>query len=205
MGRKNKGMFYYIARIAVYIVMMIFYKPRFEGLENVPRDKGFILCSNHISTFDPILVAVRVKPRCYFMAKEELFKNPFVSLIIRGLGAFPVNRGKGDTAAVEKAVQYVKEGKVVAIFPEGHRSKDGSLQKLKSGAVVIAAETGGGLQPCVIKKGKKGLFRTPVVIRYGKFISHEELGLTGRSPSQIRAANRLLTQSLSILLEEANV
>ena len=93
-------MFYYIARIAVYIVLMIFYKPRFEGLENVPKDKGFILVSNHISNFDPIFVAVKVKPRCYFMAKEELFRNPFVSLIIRGLGAFPVSRGKGDTAPI---------------------------------------------------------------------------------------------------------
>ena len=198
-------MFYYIARIAVYIVLMIFYKPRFEGLENVPKDKGFILVSNHISNFDPIFVAVKVKPRCYFMAKEELFRNPFVSLIIRGLGAFPVSRGKGDTAAVEKAVGYVKEGKVVAIFPEGHRSPDGKLQKLKSGAVVIAAETGGGMQPCVVRKGPKKGHRTPVVIRYGKFISHEELGLTGRTPSQIRSANKLLTKTLTDLLEETDV
>lgn len=198
-------MFYYIARVAVYIVLMIFYKPRFEGLENVPKDKGFILVSNHISNFDPIFVAVKVKPRCYFMAKEELFRNPFVSLIIRGLGAFPVSRGKGDTAAVEKAVGYVKEGKVVAIFPEGHRSPDGKLQKLKSGAVVIAAETGGGMQPCVVRKGPKKGLRTPVVIRYGKFISHEELGLTGRTPSQIRTANKLLTKTLTDLLEETDV
>lgn len=197
-------MFYYIARVAVYIVLMIFYKPRFEGLENVPKDKGFILVSNHISNFDPIFVAVKVKPRCYFMAKEELFRNPFVSLIIRGLGAFPVSRGKGDTAAVEKAVGYVKEGKVVAIFPEGHRSPDGKLQKLKSGAVVIAAETGGGMQPCIVKKGEKKGLRTPVTIRYGKFITHEQLGLTGRTPSQIRAANKLLTRTLSGLLEDTD-
>ena len=129
----------------------------------------------------------------------------FVSLIIRGLGAFPVSRGKGDTAAVEKAVGYVKEGKVVAIFPEGHRSPDGKLQKLKSGAVVIAAETGGGMQPCVVRKGPKKGLRTPVVIRYGKFISHEELGLTGRTPSQIRSANKLLTKTLTDLLEETDV
>ena len=197
-------MFYYIARVAVYIVLRILYKPRFEGLENVPRDKGFILVSNHISNFDPIFIAVKVKPQCFFMAKEELFRNPFVSLIIRGLGAFPVSRGKGDTAAVEKAVGLVKAGKVVAIFPEGHRSPDGKLQKLKSGAVVIAAETGGGMQPCIIQKGTKKILRTPVTIRYGKFISHEELGLNGRSPSQIRAANKLLTRTLAGLMEETD-
>lgn len=197
--------FYKIARAVTHLISKCLYKVRYEGLENVPTDRGFILCSNHISNFDPILIAVRLRPQCFFMAKEELFKNPFVSLIIRGLGAFPVSRGKGDTAAIEKAVNYVKDGKVVAIFPEGHRSKDGNLQKLKSGAVVIAAETGGGLQPCVIKKGEKRFLRTPVVIRYGKFITHQQLGLTGRVPAQIRSANKLLTASLEGMLEDIHV
>ena len=110
--------FYKIARAATFLVSKILYKVRYEGLENVPNDRGFILCSNHISTFDPILIAVRLKPQCFFMAKEELFENKLLAPIIRGLGAFPVTRGKGDTAAIEKAVDYVKNGKVVAIFPK---------------------------------------------------------------------------------------
>ena len=197
--------FYKIARVVTSVVSKIRYKISYEGLENVPTGHGFILCSNHISLFDPILVAVPLKPQCFFMAKEELFQNKFLSLIITALGAFPVSRGKGDTAAIDKAVGYVKSGKVVAIFPEGHRSKDGQLQKLKSGAVVIAAETGEGLQPCVIKKGQKRFLRTPIVIRYGKFITPEELGLTGRVPSQIRSANKLLTSSLQEMLEDIHV
>ena len=197
--------FYFIAKNVTRFISHLFYKIKYEGIENVPTDRGFILCSNHVTMFDPILVAVRVKPQCFFMAKEELFKNRFVSLIIRGLGAFPVSRGKGDTEAVDKAVSYVKEGKVVAIFPEGTRSKDGHLQKLKSGAVVIAAQTGGGLQPCVIKMGEKKGLRRPVVIRYGQFITHEQLGLTGRVPSQIRAANKLLTSSLQTMLDDIQI
>ncbi len=198
-------LFYKVARAVTLLVSKMLYKVRFEGLENVPNDRGFILCSNHISTFDPILIAVKLKPQCFFMAKEELFENKLLGPIIRGLGAFPVSRGKGDTAAIEKAVDYVKNGKVVAIFPEGHRSPDGKLQKLKSGAVVIAAETGMGLQPCVIKKGERHGLRTPVVIRYGSFITHEQLGLTGKVPSQIRAANRLLTNSMETMLEDIHV
>ena len=198
-------LFYKVARAVTLLVSKMLYKVRFEGLENVPNDRGFILCSNHISTFDPILIAVKLKPQCFFMAKEELFENKLLGPTIRGLGAFPVSRGKGDTAAIEKAVDYVKNGKVVAIFPEGHRSPDGKLQKLKSGAVVIAAETGMGLQPCVIKKGERHGLRTPVVIRYGSFITHEQLGLTGKVPSQIRAANRLLTNSMETMLEDIHV
>ena len=197
--------FYSIAKAVTRLISHLFYKIKYEGIENIPTDRGFILCSNHVTMFDPILVAVRVKPQCFFMAKEELFKNKFVSLIIRGLGAFPVSRGKGDTEAVDKAVNYVKEGKVVAIFPEGTRSKDGHLQKLKSGAVVIAAQTGGGLQPCVIKMGEKKSLRRPVVIRYGQFITHEQLGLTGKVPSQIRAANKLLTSSLQTMLDDIQI
>ena len=148
-------MFYYIARIAVYIVLMIFYKPRFEGLENVPKDKGFILVSNHISNFDPIFVAVKVKPRCYFMAKEELFRNPFVSLIIRGLGAFPVSRGKGDTAAVEKAVEYVKEGKVVAIFPKGTEAPTASSRSSNPARLSSPPRRAGGCSPASSGKGRR--------------------------------------------------
>ena len=63
--------FYKIARAATFLVSKILYKVRYEGLENVPNDRGFILCSNHISTFDPILIAVRLKPQCFFMAKGQ--------------------------------------------------------------------------------------------------------------------------------------
>lgn len=199
------SLFYSVAKTVTRWISHIFYKVTYEGVEKVPTDRGFILCSNHVSMFDPILVAVRVKPQCFFMAKEELFRNKFVSMIITGLGAFPVSRGKGDTEAVDKAVNYVKNGKVVAIFPEGTRSKDGNLQKLKSGAVVIAAQTEGGLQPCVVKMGEKRRFRRPVVIRYGDFITHEQLGLTGRVPSQIRAANKLLTTSLQTMLDDIHI
>lgn len=196
--------FYVFARGVVNLVSRLMYKVRYEGVEHVP-EKGFVLCSNHISQFDPIFVAMKLKPQCFFMAKEELFRFKPLALLLRALGAFPVARGKGDTGAIEKAVHLVKSGSVVAIFPEGHRSKTGELQKLKSGAVLIAAETGCGLQPCVIKKGKRKFIRRPVVVRYGTFITPEQLAIQNRAPSEIRAANRLLTGTLQNLLEEAHV
>lgn len=195
--------FYVLARWVVLQVSKLLYKVTYEGTEKVP-DGGFILCSNHISLFDPIFVAVKVKPQCHFMAKEELFRNKALGLLLKALGAFPVSRGKGDTGAIDHAVDLVKSGKVVGIFPEGTRSRTGELQKLKSGAVVVAAQTGCGLQPCVIKKGEKKFLRTPVTVRYGDFIPPERLGITDRSPSQIRSANRLLTDTLKTMLEETH-
>jgi len=197
--------FYKFARAVVAVVAHLLYKIEYIGLENVPKDKGFILCCNHISAFDPILIAIKLKPQCHFMAKAELFKNKALAFLLSHLGAFPVSRGKGDTAAIDVAIDHVKNGRVVAIFPEGTRSKTGEMGKLKSGAVVVAAQTEGGLQPCVIKKGKRRFIRTPLTVRYGEYISHETLGLTGKVPSQIKAANRMLTETLHTMLEETHV
>lgn len=197
--------FYNFARQVTILVAHIRYHLRYEGLENIPTEGGFILCSNHISMFDPILVAIRVKPQCFFMAKEELFRFKPLGALIRALGAFPVSRGKGDTAAIDKAADIVKSGRVLAIFPEGHRSKDGKLLKLKSGAVVVASMTGADLLPCVIRKGPKKGLRYTVTVRYGKMIPNEKLGLTeAKAPAEIRGANRLLTDTLTGLLEETN-
>lgn len=196
--------FYTFARSVVNLVARMRYKITYEGLENVPEG-GFVLCCNHISMFDPILIAIKLKPQCYFMAKEELFKMKPFALLFRHLGAFPVARGKGDTGAIDYAVELVRNGKIVGIFPEGTRSRDGRLQKLKSGAVVVAAQTGCGLQPCVIKKGGRLFIRRALTVRYGKFISHEQLGITGHSPAQIRSANRLLTSTFTTMLEETHV
>ena len=139
--------FYNFARQVMILVSRCQYRLEYEGLENIPENGGFILCSNHISMYDPILVAIRVKPQCFFMAKEELFRFKPLAFLIRALGAFPVSRGKGDTGAIEKAAEIVESGGVLAIFPEGHRSKDGKLLKLKSGAVVVASMTGADLLP----------------------------------------------------------
>ncbi len=197
--------FYNFARQVTILVAHIRYHLRYEGLENIPTEGGFILCSNHISMFDPILVAIRVKPQCFFMAKEELFRFKPFAMLIRALGAFPVSRGKGDTGAIDKAAEIVKTGHVLAIFPEGHRSKDGKLLKLKSGAVVVASMTGADLLPCVIHKGPKKGLRYTVTVRYGKMIPNEKLGLTEeKTPAEIRNANRLLTDTLTGLLEASN-
>ncbi len=187
--------FYNFGRVVTTAFVRLIYRLRFEGLENIPEGRGFILCSNHISDLDPILVAIRVKPQCYFMAKEELFKIPVLSTIVRALGAFPVARGKGDTAAIDHAINVVNSGRVRT------RTKDGRLLKLKSGAIVVASKTGGDLLPCVIKKGQRKFLRRTVTVKYGKVIPNEALGLTGTSPSEIKQANKLLTATLTGMLE----
>ncbi len=196
--------FYTIAKNIVAFFIPLFYRIKYEGIENIPKNEGYILCSNHISNMDPIFLAVKIKNQCHFMSKQELFKIPVLSYFLRILGAFPVNRGKGDTKAVEHAISIVKDNKILAIFPEGTRSKNGELLKLKSGVFVIASRTGGDLLPCVIKKGNKGFLRRKITVKYGKLIPNSELGTSEMLPSELKNANRMLSKTFSDMLEEIN-
>ena len=198
--------FYTFARFVVNVYSHIVYRLKFEGMENIPAEGGFILCSSHITQLDPIMVAERLKHQCFFMAKEELFKNKLVSALLRALGAFPVSRGTGDTAAIDRAVEIVKNGQVLAIFPEGTRSKTGKLQKLKSGVVVVAAQTGADILPCIVKMGKRKWLRRSFTVSYGPVIQNAELGLSAgdASPSALKNAKRVLTQRMEAQWEATN-
>ena len=86
--------------------------------------------------------------RVRFMAKHELFDNPILGFLIRSLGAFPVRRGKDDKDAFRTALEVLRSGEVLGIFPEGTRSAEGRLQKAYSGAAVLAEKTGAYLGTC---------------------------------------------------------
>lgn len=111
--------FYYLGKIVTGFIFRIWFHMEFYGQENQPRDRGYILCCNHRSALDPVLIAQKIKKPIRYMAKIELFQNKFVSFIIRRLGAFPVARGRGDTSAIDTAVETVKKGHVLGLFPEG--------------------------------------------------------------------------------------
>ena len=108
-----------------------------RGVENIPVDGPIILVSNHVSLWDPILVACSVTRNVSYMAKEELFSIPFLGPIIPRLEAFPVKRGEGDTSAIRNSLSILKEGRVLGLFPEGTRSKSGELQKGLPGMVLL--------------------------------------------------------------------
>ncbi len=193
--------FYKFAFVVCNAFVRIAFKFRAEGVENLPNDGGYIICSNHRSYLDPVLLGVKIKRRLTFMAKEELFRVKILGPLIKKLGAFPIARGKGDTEAVEFAIDTVKSGKALMLFPEGTRSKDGKLLKLKSGVVVIASRSQGLIVPSAIVFKGKLRFRRKVVVRYGKPISCEELGLDKLDRQNLKKAREILTEKISELLE----
>ncbi len=172
-------------------------------MENIPSDRGIILCANHRCYFDPVFVGVKLKRELRFMAKVELFHKPVLGALIKKLGAFPVKRGTGDMEAVTKAIDTVKNGGVFAIFPEGTRSKTGEMGKFKSGAVLVASKTDGDIVPCYIQFEGKLRFRSKVTVTFGKVIKNEEFKIDEVTPSTLRTATRFLQEKVVALRKEA--
>ncbi len=149
------------------------YRLRAEGVENLPRDGGYVLAANHVSNFDPWPLGIPIWPRRYlrFMAKSELFWWPLGPLIRAG-GAFEVRRGERDVEAIKKAVGLVRQGHIVVMFPQGTRERKGLVKKYQprshTGAARIALDAGAPLVPVALA-GTDRLSRLgPLRVRYGK-------------------------------------
>lgn len=196
-------MIYRLGWLACKISVHFMFRVKVVGRENIPK-KGFILASNHRSNWDPPLVATNFSQQVFFMAKIELFQKRLFGWLLRHLGAFPVERGKGDTGAIDWARKVVEGGGVLGMFPEGHRSEDGKPLRPKSGTATIAGQTKSDVLPCAVCFEEKLRFRSPVTVRYGAVIPAEELGFTGdgTSPREIKAATRLIMDRIIGLLEQ---
>lgn len=157
-----------IIRVALGIVNPV----RFVGQENIPAEGAFIICANHISMRDPIIMVLRLKRQISFMAKKELFECRLFARVLGEVGAFPVDRGKSDLNAMRTAFRILKEGGALGIFPQGTRSADGENAPMHSGTALIAQRSGAPVIPAYVD-GPYKLFR-PTEIRIGAAIDLSE-------------------------------
>jgi 1-acyl-sn-glycerol-3-phosphate acyltransferase len=158
-------------------IVAVFYKCLFrlsvEGMENIPKSGGVLICSNHISDFDPPLIGIALKRELSFIAKEELFRIPLFGRLIRHLHAFPVKRGTGDRGALRFAIKLLNSGHVLLMFPEGHRNTSGHLGKGHAGAGFFALHADAKVVPCAIL-GRYG-FRKQLKVIFDKPIDTDEM------------------------------
>ena len=124
---------------------------RVTGSEHIPRTGPALIAANHISFLDPPTVGAALRfRRTYYFAKKELFTNPIFGGLIRRCYAFPVDREGDDKEAFRHAINLLKAGELLTVFPEGGRSPDGTLQPLGRGAALIAARAGAPIIPCAL-------------------------------------------------------
>ena len=172
-----------------YIVAPFFkviYRTKYINPHNVPKEGAYIFAGNHISSVDPIIMAIGQKHRnIHFMAKAELFQNPFKRWFFLSIGAFPVDRGNSDKGAVRHFEEILADGNLMGIFIEGTRSKTGEFLKPKSGAALIAYDTKTPVIP-VCQTDINGRR----VCHFGEPMTLEELGFVNGGAREYREASR---------------
>lgn len=127
--------------LVIKAFMRLIFRIEVKGAENVPQSGAVILCANHISNWDPLLLQAFINRHIYYMAKDELFHVFFVSFILKKIGAIPVKRTGSDLAAIKLAFKTLADGKILGIFPTGQREKVKGEGDVKSGIGLIAGKT----------------------------------------------------------------
>ena len=137
-----------------------------EGTENLPEDRPVMLCANHSSAWDPVLfvAAIRTGYPLRIMAKKQLLNIPILGHILQNVGAFAVDRGNSDIQAVKTAIQSLKQGWNLLIFPEGTRVKDPGHAEVKGGAAMMAIRSGVDMVPVFIDTRKRPFHRVHIII-----------------------------------------
>lgn len=164
---------YYCLLAIVRFYYKVFFGAKYYGTENIPMTGGVLICSNHPSNNDPVIVATGIRRRLGFMAKKELFNIPVLNWFIKACGAFPIDRSISDLGAVRTALSILKSGTPMMMFPEGRRNSKIAPELVKPGAAAIAQKAGVSLLPVYID-GKYKLFGK-VSVYYGKPVPYETI------------------------------
>jgi 1-acyl-sn-glycerol-3-phosphate acyltransferase len=174
---------YHAGKFLVRFVFGCVARIQVTGRENARCANGFLLASNHISHFDPFLIGLTVRRKIDWMTMAEFFRPPALGFFLRSIDAFPAERDRADLKTIRTAIDRLKSGRIVGIFPEGG-IRDGARSllegaPLRPGVATLAQIADVPVVPCVIlgtdrfysKKQWVPFRRTPVWITFGKPIS----------------------------------
>jgi 1-acyl-sn-glycerol-3-phosphate acyltransferase len=141
---------YYLCQAAIRMGGSFFWQVRTVGLENVPRSGGALLAANHQSYLDPPLIGAYLPREMHFMARRTLFRNPLFGAIIGRLNAFAIERDTADVKGVKNAIERLQRGNLLLVFPEGTRTRDGTVGRMKAGIGTLAERAAVPIVPVLI-------------------------------------------------------
>ncbi len=154
--KEKRGKFYSLTRTVLGSIMRFFYRVHITGAENIPEG-GAIICSNHIGYPDALLLGAMLPRQIHFLAKDELFHVPVLASAMRALGAVPVKRDTADRGAIKEIIRLSTEGRLVAVFPQGHRryGQNPADTEIKHGIGIMAYRSNMPVVPVCIKMKKE--------------------------------------------------
>jgi len=153
-----------------YPLLRCFFGFRVTGVTAFPKTGGVIVAVNHAANTDPVLIGLACPRQLAFLAKAELFQNPIFGKLLRHLGAIPLHRGAADSGALHAAVGVLNDGKPLLLFPEGHRTQTGRLQKGRRGVGMLAVRSGTPILPVYLSGSFhmfRNIFKRRVSVHFG--------------------------------------
>jgi 1-acyl-sn-glycerol-3-phosphate acyltransferase len=200
----ERSLFWKCAQVIARIGTTMLFDFKTYGRENVPPKGGVLLLANHQSYLDPVLVSVHLSRPVSFLARSNLFENPYFGRFIRLLHAFPVRLGEGDVGAVKEMIRQLNAGNVVNVYPEGSRTNDGEIGPIEKGVALVIRKADAAVVPVVIdgsfrswRKGSKIFRPHPIRVIYGP-----PLELEGMKADQIVREIESALRSLMAELRE---
>ena len=177
-----KARWFWFGRWVCRIFVLLFFRIRTYGQDNIPKKGAFIIISNHQSYLDPIFCSGLIKRHSHFIARDTLFKNWFFGPLIRSVYAIPLKHQQGDLAAMKKVIGILNEGDGVCLFPEGTRTEDGKILPFKSGLGLLCRRGNATIVPVVIEGAFECWPRTQklfspggtVIVQYCKAVTAED-------------------------------
>jgi 1-acyl-sn-glycerol-3-phosphate acyltransferase len=166
--------FYTFARIVSYPYCKLAFRLHTQHRERVPASGGVILAPNHFSAMDHWFIGIELRRRVRFMAKSQLFKGRALEFVMSHAAAFPVRRGQRDEESIKTALTILQRGGVLVIYPEGGRSRSGTLgESARPGIGRLALESGAPVVPVAVNGSEQARnwrkLRFPsVTVRYGE-------------------------------------
>jgi 1-acyl-sn-glycerol-3-phosphate acyltransferase len=206
---KSRPLFilFHIVRFSLRVFLTVWNRLSLRGIENIPRKGGCILAANHVSFLDPPAVAAGALFRTVrFMARETLNTTPFWGWFIKRIATIPVAQDKGDVGALRKSLQVLKDGGCLALFPEGARSADGTLQPAKGGIGFLIARATVPVVPAYVDgsfrafpRNAKWIRPSKVRVFYGKPILPAEFEALGKDRDGYEKVGQLVMDRIAAL------
>lgn len=210
-GRLRDNWLYYVARFSMLVALRVLERFRAYGGENVPAEGGCIIAANHASYLDPPALAASINHRVIrFMARDTLFASRIGHWFFTGIQCVALDRTRGDVAALRKGIGILKEGRVLALFPEGTRSLDGRLQEAKGGIGFLISKAEVPVVPAYVEgtfdafpKGAKKVKPGRVRVYYGAPIQPGEIAALGSGRESYEQIGKLVMSRIAALKDSA--